>query len=175
MMLVALGADLDAGEILVTSEAVAGRDMPRARVEAVIEAPPEKVWEIIQSCGNYSKTMPRIAASKELSRDGGVTVCEVTVDMPFPLSNLTSRTEAVMTVQPGVRWERRWKLLSGDYHVNEGAWVLTPWRGDSKRTHARYELLADPKIHVPQAIINSAQTKSLPKTIERLREQTVVK
>jgi ribosome-associated toxin RatA of RatAB toxin-antitoxin module len=170
-----LSARLDAGEIIVSSEAVPGSDVPRAKMKAVIDAPPHKVWAIVEKCGDYSKTMPRIAASKELWRDGGTVVCEVTVDMPFPLTNLTSRTQATLTVEPGVRYERRWKLLSGDYRVNEGYWRLEPFAGDPERTLASYELYADPKIAVPQSFINSAQQKSLPKSVLGLREQTARK
>jgi ribosome-associated toxin RatA of RatAB toxin-antitoxin module len=170
-----VAARLEAGEIIVTTEPVADSNVPRAKMQGVIEAPPEQVWAIIEKCGDYVKTMPRVAASKELSRDGGMMECEVTVDTPFPLSNLTSRTQVVMTIDPGVRWERSWKLLSGDYKANEGHWLLTPYQGDPNRTHARYEVYADPKIHVPQSLINSAQARSLPKLIQGLRDQTQAK
>lgn len=182
VLLVTLSADLkdvdtrlDAGEIIITTEAVENSTIPKAKMQGVIDAPPEKIWAIIEQCGNYSKTMPRVAASKELSRDGGSVVCEVTVQTPFPLPNLTSQTDVVMTVEPGVRWSRKWKLIKGDYNYNDGSWLLVPFKGDPKRTLATYEVHADPKIAVPQGIINSAQSRSLPKMLEGLREQTAPK
>ena len=91
------------------------------------------------------------------------------------MPNLISETLAKLTVEPGVRWERRWNLIKGDYRKNSGAWVLTPYKGDPNRTLGRYELHIDPKIHVPDAFITSGQKKSLPDLFARLREQTVVK
>jgi hypothetical protein len=139
-----VGARLDGGEIILSSEEVPGTNVPRAKMQGVIDAPPEKVWELVEHCAGYTKVMPRVDAATELSRDGGVVVCEVTVHTPFPLPNLTSRTQAVHTVDPGVRWERKWKLLSGDYKVNEGRWVLERYQGDPGRTLATYEIFADP-------------------------------
>jgi hypothetical protein len=173
------GADVDkrlaAGEVIVSTEAVAGSEVPRVSLQAVIDAPPEKVWAIIDDCGNYAKTMPHIAASKQLARDAGWVQCRITASMPFPLSDLTSETLGIIEVEPGVRYARNWKLLSGDYHSNTGGWVLTPYNGDPKRTYARYSLHADPKMHVPQVFITRAQKSSLPAMIENLRKQVVNK
>ena len=172
-----LGADdlnkrLDEGEIIVTTEAVAGSKVPRANIQAVIEAAPEKVWAIIDDCGNYSKTMPRIVASKQMMRDADHVECEVTADLPFPLSDLTGRTRATMTVEPGVKWTRSWTLVSGDYTQNTGSWQITPFKGDPKRTMIVYWLQVEPKISLPQFVITGGQKSALPGVIQRLREQT---
>lgn len=166
---------LEAGEVIITTEKVEGSDLPRAIAVGVIEAPPAKVWALIEDCSKYAKTMVRIEKAELLERDGGTMVCRVTADLPFPLPNLTGETRAVHTVEPGVRYERRWTLVKGDYRANTGAWVITPWKGDPKRTHARYELHVDPKIHVPDSFITSGQKKSLPDLFAKLREQTVGK
>jgi ribosome-associated toxin RatA of RatAB toxin-antitoxin module len=168
---------LAGGEVLVSTEAVAGSEVPKLRLKAVIDAPPEKVWAIVDDCGNYEKTMPHIAASKELARDrdAGTVTCRVTAALPFPLSNLTSETMGIITVEPGVRWSRTWKFLRGDYNTNTGGWVLTPYKGDPKRTYVEYQIHTDPKMHVPQVFITSAQKSSFPDLIKRLREETVGK
>ncbi|MEN9799752.1 MAG: hypothetical protein RL653_3449 [Pseudomonadota bacterium] len=163
---------LHAGEIFVTSEKVAGTDMPLSQLEGVVEAPPEAVWAIVSACGNYAKHFQRILASEELTREGNVVTCKVTTDMPFPLSDLTSINRAVHTVEPGKRWKREWKLVEGDYEFNQGSWELTPFRGDPKRTLARYRLHAQPKVGLPQGIIRAAQGGNLPNVMNRLRELT---
>jgi ribosome-associated toxin RatA of RatAB toxin-antitoxin module len=163
---------LDSGDVVISTEKVEGSDLPRSIAMGVIDAPPEKVWALVTDCDNFYKTMPRIAASKVIERDGGTVVCRVTADLPFPVPDLTSETRAIMTVEPGVKWERRWSLIKGDYRANTGAWVLTPYKGDLKRTLARYELHIDPKIHVPDSFIVAGQKKSLPDLFTRLREQT---
>ena len=166
---------LEAGEVIITNEKVDGSSLPRVTATGVIDAAPEKVWALIEDCEQYEKTMVRIADAKLLERDGGTFVCRVTADLPWPVPNLTSETRAVHTVEPGVRWERKWTMIKGDYHANSGSWTLTPFKGDSKRTLARYQLHVDPKIHVPDAFITTGQRKSLPDLFAKLRDQTVAK
>jgi ribosome-associated toxin RatA of RatAB toxin-antitoxin module len=164
-------ARLEKGEVVVTTRAVKGSDTPETIGKAVIEAPPVKVWNIINKCGDYVRTMPRIKASKELSRQGSKVVCRVTVAMPAPYSDLTATTEAAHT-ESASRYARVWKMIEGDYKVNQGSWVLTPFKGEAKRTLAVYTVHAEPKAWVPAWIRKKAQQKSLPEMMDRLRQQT---
>jgi len=183
VILVVLAADdvadiekrLAAGEVIISNEKIEGSDMPRVTALGVIDAPPEKVWALVEDCANYSKTMVRIEESKQIERDGGTVICEVTADLPWPVPNLSSRTRAVHTVEPGVRWQRKWTMIKGDYTRNDGSWTLTPYKGDPNRTLAQYQLHVEPKIHVPDSIIASGQRKSLPDLFVKLRSQTVAK
>lgn len=165
-------ARLDKGEVLASSENVPGTRVPLAQVEAVIHAPPEKVWAYVSDCARYSTTFQRILASRELAREGNTVTCEVTTDLPFPLADLTSVNRAVHTVEPGKRWLREWKLVSGDYDFNQGSWELVPFRGDAGRTLARYRLHAQPKVGLPQGLVQAAQERNLPGVMHRLRELT---
>lgn len=164
---------LDRGEILCYPVEVKGSDAPRMVVKAVINAPPARVWKLIDACGRYKGTIPRIAASKEVSREktarGERVLCRVTIDMPFPYSDKTSLTEAFHTVSK-TRWVRRWTLIKGDYKVNTGSWVLTPFKGDPNRTYVHYRVHAVPDAWVPGWVKNMAQKRSLPKMIRRLRK-----
>jgi len=162
---------LDRGEIFCYPREVKGSDAPEMIVKAVVNAPPAKVWKLVDACGNYRTTIPRIASSKEISRKGKRVVCRVTIDMPFPYSDKTSITEGIHTVADG-RWTRRWRLISGDYKVNSGSWVLTRFRGNRNRTMIVYRVHAVPDAWVPGWIRKAAQKKSLPNMIRRLRKLT---
>ena len=159
------------GEVLVGTEPVAGSSSPRIVVRAVIEAPPEAVWKHIDQASRYSEFMPRVKKAEEISRNGDIIRTRMTVDMPFPLKNLTATTRARHIVEPGVRWAREWKLEEGDYHVNEGAWVMTPFDGNPQRTYVHYQVLVVPKIPIPKAIQSAVQEKAMPKLIESLRQR----
>jgi ribosome-associated toxin RatA of RatAB toxin-antitoxin module len=162
---------LDKGETVVTNRTVKGYDTPETTGKAVINAPPAKVWSIISRCGDYVKTMPRTKASKELSREGNKVVCLVTISMPAPYSNLTAKSEATHTESPP-KFVRAWKMIEGDYKYNQGSWVLTPFKGDPKRTLAVYTVLAEPKAYIPGWIRKASQKKTLPDIMDRLRQQT---
>lgn len=155
---------LSRGEILVDGRA------DEVVVKAVVDAPPQRVWDLVSRCGRYTRTMERIKAARELSRDAGRVVCRVTVDMPFPYADLTATTRAIHSEDPGhQRFSRRWDQIQGDYKVNRGSWELRPFNGDRGRTLVIYRVEAVPKAWVPDWIRQKAQRRSLPQMIKKLR------
>ena len=164
---------LDRGEIFVTSEDVAGFEFPRLVVTAVINAPPEKVFEIVGNCDRFTERMPRVKQSKVLKRSPLSHTCQVTVGVPFPMSDLVAITVDSRKLGPD-QWYRKWKLAEGvetSYHHNVGGFFLRPFKGDANRTLVRYEIHAIPKGAVPDFVRKSAQKKSLPGMIERIRKE----
>lgn len=169
----ALAADerrLSLGEIIVTSTAVEHFKEKQIRLEAVINAAPERVWGIVSDCANFKTTMPTISASEELSHEGNVVVCRSTLDLQWPLPNLDATTRVVQIVGDG-RWTADWTLVSGDYKYNQGSWNLTTFQADPTRTLVVYEVLVAPKIAVPAALELFGKTRALPNMIRGLRTQ----
>ena len=142
--------------------------------DAVIDAAPAKLWAILSRCAGYAGTLPSISASKELSRSGSLSAgnekvrCEMTVDLPWPLDDLTSISIARHRRLPKGGFERSWKLESGDYDYIDGSWRLEPRAGGSK-TYARYTLLVQPKTRLPDFLKRAAQNRSIPKLFRVLR------
>lgn len=159
---------LDKGEIIVYTRPVKGSETPAIWLKGVVNAPPRKVWDVVRRCANYHRSMPRIAASVQIRQAGNKFYCRVTADMPFPYSDITSVTEATHT-EGQDRFTRRWRLISGDYTANSGAWELSPYKGDPKRTYVVYHIHAVPKPYIPGWIREKAQKSSMPKMIEQLR------
>lgn len=160
-------ARLERGEVLISTSKL-GDGGVVAEARGVINAPPAEVWKLIDACNDYHRTMPRIAASKELSRKGDVVVCEVEAELPFPLPNLTSVTRAQHTFKDGT-FRRQWSLLRGDYKHNAGHWLLTPFGDGGARTLAEYRLELELDMPVPDSILEGAQSRTLPTLFERLR------
>ncbi len=163
-----------ADDITVTSEAVPDSDVPFNVVTAVVDAPPADIWAIVSKCADFSKTMPRIVKSAELSREGDensafTAKCQVTAHLPFPLPDLTSTTLATHKIEPGVKYVREWNLISGDYTVLQGSWTLIA-NEDGKKSNVTYRIRAKPKIALPTSWIASAQKGALKDIIVRLRE-----
>ncbi len=158
------------GHIDVKMVKVKGYDTPKAVVKAMINAPPEKVWPLIDRCQDYEKTMLRTSSAKLLKKSGSTKVCEIEVDMPFPLDNLKSVTKATHKAGPK-EWSRKWTLVRGDYSVNTGAWILTPFNEAGTQTMVHYEILAEPHTSIPDWVKEKAQESALPKLIKHLRSQ----
>lgn len=156
---------LDGGEILVYPGAAESELV----LKAVINAPPRRVWELVSRCDRYSQTMARVKAARMISRKGPEVICEVTVDMPIPFSDLTAVTRAIHEERGG-RFARRWQLLRGDYKVNRGSWELAPFAGNAQRTLVVYHVHAVPNVSVPRWIRDAAQRRSLPDMIKKLRK-----
>lgn len=160
-------ARLDRGEVLVTSRAAADRVGTIAIARAVIDASPEKVWPLVWDCSRFVHTMPLIAKSELVEHKDNTTRCRVVADVPFPFSDLTSLTHAVLEVEAGVSWRRSWQLVEGDYTVNQGSFTLVPWgRG---KTLATYQIDARPKVPLPDWMLAKVQTDRLPEMMARLR------
>lgn len=163
-------ARLDRGDVLVDTRPVPGSGAPHVTVRAVIDAPPAKVWPLIDRCGDYPRTMQRIKEAKELSREGGQVRCEVLLASPWPMKDLRSVNAAEHTIEPG-RWRRAWKLESGDFKVNDGSWTLTPFDQQGQRTYVVYEVHSEPKSGVPGFLQEFAVRQALPGLIQHLRAQ----
>jgi ribosome-associated toxin RatA of RatAB toxin-antitoxin module len=134
-----------------------------------MDLPPRKVWAVVSDCAHYREHLPRIAASELLKRDGNLQTCRVTVQMPFPLANLTSVTAAVLEENESGML-RRWKLVSGDFKANEGSWEVKPLeRGASSLVV--YTIHAEPNGGVPAWLRESAQKKALPELFERVKAE----
>lgn len=165
--------ELSKGEIFVSTQKVKGYDFPKLKMKAVINAPPAKVYKLISDCDRFKDRMPRVEESKTLKRSPGSHTCEVTVGVPFPMSDLTAITVDRRVAGP-VEWSRRWTLAKGvetSYTRNVGAFVLTTFNGDPNRTLVNYEIHAIPKSAVPDFLRKTAQKRSLPGMIKRMREE----
>ena len=162
---------LKRGEILVTSKKRKEFPKPGVKAVGVIKAPMESIWPLIDKCGNYTETMQRVLKSVELSREGNIVVCEITVDLPFPLDDLKAKTRAVHTIKPQKVYKRAWKLISGDYEYNEGSWTLVPFGGSMSETMVVYETQVEPKSMIPNSIRSLAQKQTIPALFEHLRKQ----
>jgi len=136
---------------------------------AVLPAPPERVWEIIDRCADYKANFIGITESVELARAENSRRCKVTVSMPFPFADLTSVSEVTNTLTPGKAWKKEWELLEGDYKHNSGRWTLTPYGPSGTRTLVVYELMAEPNVRIPMFIINAVQKITMPMMINKLR------
>jgi ribosome-associated toxin RatA of RatAB toxin-antitoxin module len=161
---------LASGEIDVKAFAVKGSDTPKVVMTAVVEAPPEKVWQVVSDCSRYKGRLPRVASAKLLEKSGKKHRCEVTIEMPFPLSNLTAVTEAIHEEDDRLL-ARRWRLVRGDYKFNFGSWEVRPF--DDKRTKSlvTYTVHAEPNVPVPAFIRDKAQKTALPELMQRVRAE----
>jgi hypothetical protein len=166
---------LDRGEVLVYSTTIKGQQEPQWIMKAVVDAPPARIWALLADCAGYRRIMPRIKAARKERQTARSDVCTVTVDMPFPYSDMTSTGLSTYHRQGKGVLIRRWRQLRGDYKLNRGEWRLAPFKGDPNRTLVTYRVIAVPKAWVPDWIRRLAQKRSLPETVRMLRREAVAR
>ncbi|MCB9535545.1 MAG: hypothetical protein H6704_04705 [Myxococcales bacterium] len=162
-------ATLTKGEVIVERLDPTGGTGVAARAMGVVDAAPAKVWPVVRDCEHFAKFMPRTKMSALISRKGTDSVCKVEIEMPFPFDNLWSVVRSSERETEGGGFQRVWTLMKGTYKRNNGRWSVYPWEGD--KSLLVYEIDVDPDMAIPDAIIRSAQTGSLPDVFEAVRKR----
>lgn len=169
---VAAAADrsrLSEGEVFVSTIDVDGANLPKVRVEAVVDAPPDAVWQVVSSCEGSQHTMPNVQKSYVVKRiSESRFVCSEKIHLPFPLRDVLSVTEWVLEPGPDV-WRRSWTLVEGDFDYATGSWTLRPFDREGTRTHVVYENHFSPHLSVPDWVTRIFLKRSMPDLIEHVR------
>ena len=161
---------LDGGEVVIKVREVAGSPMPHLKAVGVIDAPPKTVWYLVEDCNRWKRNLTRIERAETVWRRGEDVRCKVTVDMPFPVDDLTAVTDAKHREKNGT-FQRKWHLVEGDYRRNKGSWTITSFKGNPDRALVVYEVHAEPRMAVPDFIVKAAQSQSIPKLYAKLRKR----
>ena len=156
-------------DVHIITKKVSGSDMSELHAHAIIKTPIAKLWAIISKCSDYKKNMPSIKKSKQLSVKGNVIRCEIVVDLPFPMDDLRSVTDAKHTIKKDKFYKRAWNLVEGDYQINRGFWKLQAI-DQGKHTYVHYVVHVEPKTAVPDFLKRMAQKSKIPGMFEKLRE-----
>jgi ribosome-associated toxin RatA of RatAB toxin-antitoxin module len=164
-------AQLDKGEVLVRSLTPTGDEGVAAEARAVVGAPPDKVFAVVDDCANFKAFMPRVKNSALRRTEGDAKICYTEIGMPFPISNLNSEVRSVSSKLPNGGFQRTWTLVKGTYKRNNGTWKVEPWGADGAKSLVTYTLDVNPDVMIPDAIIRKAQTGSLPDVFEALRKR----
>lgn len=156
------------GDVVLQFAEAPGSAFPVATAHVIVDAPPARVWSIVSDCERTGEFMPDVHSTGVVPEGTGTSRCAVVVDMPFPLRDLASVTRAVLEVTPGVRWQRSWRLIEGDFTVNEGFWRVEPTADG--RTLATYHIDVRPKVPLPAWLVGLIQRAKLPEMMHRLRQ-----
>lgn len=163
---------LGRGEIVVHVARV-GANAGKSEAIGVVDATPEQVFTVIKDVAHYKELFERIVESRVVARRPGSYDFYYVIDMPWPLSDYRCVTRNIHTVDKAKRrYERRWTLIKGTFHRNDGSWVVHPWK--THQAVVVYSVLVEPKTAVPDFIVRYAAKKALPKALEALRKRVAL-
>lgn len=137
--------------------------MPGASKTIVINAPIEKVFDVITQYERYSEFLPEVKETRTANRKGNA------VDVHY-------KVEVMKTIRYSIRvTEERptrmsWTFIEGEMMKdNKGSWVLEA-QGE-KQTKATYTVEMALGALVPKAIVNALVENSLPKMLDAFKRR----
>ncbi|HSP79970.1 MAG TPA: SRPBCC family protein [Myxococcaceae bacterium] len=137
--------------------------MAGATRSIIINAPPEKVFDIITNYDRYAEFLPEVKKVSTSERKGNEVKVHYEVNVVKTIRyTILAREERPLRMS--------WSFVSGEVMKdNKGSWVLEP-EGEG-RTKATYtvEMALGPL--VPKAIINGLVEQSLPKMLEAFKRR----
>ena len=137
--------------------------MPGATRTIVINAPIEKVFDVITQYERYPEFLPEVKEIRTSNRQGGQ------VDVHY-------KVDVVKTIRYSIRVNEErpkrmaWSFIEGEMMKdNKGSWVLEP-EGEGK-TRATYTVEMALGALVPKAIVNALVDSSLPKMLDAFKRR----
>lgn len=166
-------AELESGAVVLEEVEPTGDRGNAYRTFAVIDAPPRQVWPVVRDCEALDEFMPRMARAEETERSEDSYVCEVEIELPFPLENRVNSARSFLEELPGGVYRRHWSLVSGHGHYrrNDGSWTAYPWGEDGGRTLLVNFMDVWLETQVPDFVIAGAQTVQAPAVFDAIRER----
>jgi ribosome-associated toxin RatA of RatAB toxin-antitoxin module len=137
--------------------------MPGASKTIVINAPIEKVFDVITQYERYPEFLPEVKETRTVNRKGN------TVDVHYKVDVMkTVRYSIRVTEERPTRMA--WSFIEGEMMKdNKGSWVLEA-QGE-KQTKATYTVEMALGALVPKAIVNALVENSLPKMLDAFKRR----
>ena len=137
--------------------------MPGATRSIVIDAPMEKVFDVISSYEKYGEYLPEVKGVRTANRKGN------TVDVHYEVDVIKRIKYAIRMTEERPK-KLSWTFIEGEWMKdNKGSWVLEP-AGEGK-TKATYTLEMSFGPLVPKTVVNTLAETSLPKMLEATKKR----
>ena len=137
--------------------------MPGATRSVIIDAPADRVFDIIVDYDRYAEFLPEVKEARSADRRGN----EVDVHDGIDLVKRIHYTLHMVEERPR---SVRWSFVRGELmRDNKGSWTLEP-TPDGK-TRATYTIEVGVGPLVPRSIVNALVDQSLPKMLEAFKKR----
>ena len=157
-------AKLKSGEILAIS--VPGTGIRAGRAIAVVNAPADKVFDIIIGVRDYKHFIPRIIRSRKVAKK----LFEVTAKLPWPFKEASVKLKLKKMRRGQKSSYVSWQMVEGGALKRyEGqAWVQ-PW--GKTRSILTYEMLAVPSLPAPRSLMNQQLRRAVKGMVHWIRKR----
>lgn len=130
----------------------------------VINAPVEKVFDVVTNYERYSEFLPEVKEVRAINRKGSE------VDLQYKVDLVVKTIRYTIHVKEERPHRMSWTFIDGEVmRDNKGGWVLEP-AGEGK-TKATYSVEVTVGPLVPKSILNTLVDSSLPKMLEAFKKR----
>ncbi|AKF82319.1 Ribosome association toxin PasT (RatA) of the RatAB toxin-antitoxin module [Myxococcus fulvus] len=137
--------------------------MPGATRTIVINAPIEKVFDVITQYERYPEFLPEVKEIRTANRKGD------TVDVHYKVDVMKTVRYSIRVVEERPR-RMAWTFIEGEVMKdNKGSWLLEA-EGEGK-TRATYNVEMALGLLVPKAVVNALVDTSLPKMLDAFKKR----
>jgi hypothetical protein len=162
--------ELNRGEIIVELQE---RQVPIGDALGVIDAPPERVMELLSVIDNHDEIFPDTMVSEVVGRDGEYILQHGMTDtVAHDGPRVTVRVwQGPMEIDGVPVLVHTWDYVpgSGNLADTHGYYLLIPWGESGDQTLLRYHLSADLGTWIPAFLLEWSTENMLPNQIEALR------
>jgi hypothetical protein len=146
----------------------------RGYVIALIQAPPEELYEIVCDYPRIPHWSRPLRRASIISESGNERVIEGETELPWPISNRNWRIRSVSsttTIQGQTAHINSWTYIPGSGNIADtfGYWLIMRWPDDTRYSYVKYVINADPDIAIPDSVLNLVTRRTLPQLISNLR------
>ncbi|HVP62796.1 MAG TPA: SRPBCC family protein [Myxococcaceae bacterium] len=137
--------------------------MAGATRSIVIDAPPDRVFDVIIDYDRYAEFVSEVKEAKSANRRGNEVDVHYGIDLikriHYTLHHVEERPRSV-----------RWTFLKGELmRDNHGSWTLEPTPAGGTRATYTIEVGVGPL--VPRSVVNALVDQSLPKLLEAFKKR----
>ena len=137
--------------------------MPGATRTIVINAPVEKVFDVITQYERYPEFLPEVKEVRASNRQGN------TVELHYKVDVMKTVRYSIRVTEERPR-RMAWTFIEGEMMKdNKGSWLLEP-EGEGK-TRATYNVEMALGLLVPKAVVNALVDTSLPKMLDAFKRR----
>lgn len=171
---VAIAPELLEGHIKSSAHAQPGTSVQRGRAMVLINAPADRVYEVIQNYAAYKEFLPHFEVSRVLSKRGAAALIYVQVKIMKGAATIWAELKLKPRAGTGTTRVIEAKMRKGNVDHFEAHWEVTPV--DANSTLVAFEIVVDPDLPLPASLISAENQKTARKTLRALRKRvTAVK